>query len=116
MKKICLSMVAAAAMLFSAQNVSAQVAPENAKTDKAEVAVQETADWRSIEITELPAEVQQALERDHAGAVVSEAFVKEKEGAKKFKLVVQTADGAQQELFADAQGNWIEKEKEVEQE
>lgn len=112
MKKIVLSVVAASAMLFSAQTVSAQ-APQP------EVAVEQTADqksdWRQIEVGELPAEVQQAVERDFAGAVIAEAHVKEKEGEQKFKLVLQTAEGEQKELYADAQGNWIDKDKDQDQ-
>ncbi|SDK87773.1 hypothetical protein SAMN04488034_101739 [Salinimicrobium catena] len=109
MKKIVLSVVAASAMIFSTQTMNAQVA--NAE---AEVAVEQTeqkAEWRQVEVAELPAEVQQAVERDFAGAVIAEAHVKEKEGEQKFKLVVQTAEGEQKELYADAQGNWIDKDK-----
>lgn len=111
MKKICLSVVAASAMLFSAQNLSAQ------EVAQAQVEVEETVeqraqeDFRQIEVQELPAEVQQAVERDHAGATISEAHVKEKEGEQKFKLKVTTAQGEEKELYADAQGNWIDKDK-----
>ena len=108
MKKICLTVVAASAMLFSAQSVSAQQAEQEKVVVEAEV--QETAEYRKIEITELPAEVQQAVERDFEGALISEAYVKEQEGEQKFKLLVKTADGEEQELFADAQGNWIDEE------
>jgi hypothetical protein len=109
MKKICLTVVAASAMLFSAQNLSAQeTAPQPVAVEES---VQETAEWVQIEIEELPAEVQQAVERDFEGAVISEAHVKEHEGDKKFKLHVTTAEGEEQELYADAQGNWIDKEE-----
>lgn len=111
MKKIGLTVVAAAAMLFSAQNLSAQ------EVAQAQVEVEETVeqrtqeDFRQIEIQELPAEVQQAVERDYAGASIAEAYVKEKEGEQKFKLKVTTAEGKEKELYADAQGNWIDKDK-----
>lgn len=109
MKKICLSIVAASAMLFSAQNLSAQ---EVAQVEVDATVEQRTQDdFRQIEIQELPAAVQQAVERDHAGATISEAHVKEKEGEQKFKLKVTTADGEEKELYADAQGNWIDKDK-----
>lgn len=116
MKKICLSLVAASAMLFSAQTVSAQEVPQE------QVEVEETVeqrvqdDFRQIEIEELPAEVQQAVERDYAGALIAEAHVKEHEGEQKFKLKVTTAEGEEKELYADAQGNWIEKDKSKDQE
>jgi hypothetical protein len=110
MKKIVLSVVAASAMLFSAQSITAQEA-----SLESEVALEQTtdqhADWHQIEVAELPAEVQQAVERDFAGAVIAEAHVKEKEGEHKFKIVVETAEGEQKELYADAQGNWINKDK-----
>lgn len=110
MKKMILSVIAASAMLFSAQTMTAQEA--NVKTEVAvEQAADQQADWRQIEVAELPAEVQQAVERDFAGAVIAEAHVKEKEGEQKFKLVVQTAEGEDKELYADAQGNWIDKDK-----
>lgn len=96
-------------MLFSAQNLSAQQAPQEEVAVEAEV--QETSEYRKIEISELPAEVQQAVERDFEGALISEAYVKENEGEQKFKLVVKTADDEEQELFADAQGNWIEEDQ-----
>lgn len=111
MKKMILSVVAASAILFSAQQVTAQ--EENVQTELAvEQAADQNADWRQIEVAELPAEVQQAVERDFAGAVIAEAHVKEKEGEQKFKLLVQTAEGEEKELYADAQGNWIDKDKE----
>lgn len=111
MKKIVLSVVAASAMLFSAQTITAQEANVESEVAVEQVADQK-ADWRQVEVAELPAEVQQAVERDYAGAVIAEAHVKEKEGEQKFKLVLQTAEGEQLELYADAQGNWIEKKKE----
>lgn len=111
MKRICLTMVAASAMLFSAQSISAQETKHDVLVEEAVV---QEVDWRQIEVQELPAEVQQAVERDYEGAVINEAHVKEKEGEKKFKLVITTAEGEEKELFADAQGNWIEKEVKVE--
>lgn len=110
MKKMILSVVAASAMLFSAQTMTAQEANAEAEVTLEQAADQQS-DWRQVEVAELPAEVQQAVERDFAGAVIAEAHVKEKEGEQKFKLVIQTAEGEQQELYADAQGNWIEKKK-----
>lgn len=98
-------------MLFSTQAVSAQ------EVAQAQVEVEETVqqraqdDFKQIEIQELPAEVQQAVERDFAGATIAEAHVKEHEGEQKFKLKVTTAEGEEKVLYADAQGNWIDKEK-----
>lgn len=109
MKKICFTVLAASAMLFSTQNISAQEVPQVEVEETVEQRVQE--DFRQIEIEELPAEVQQAVERDYAGAVIAEAHVKEHEGEQKFKLKVTTAEGEDKVLYADAEGNWIEKDK-----
>jgi uncharacterized membrane protein YkoI len=109
MKKLCLTMLAASAMLFSAQNVVAQEsAPEQIAVEEN---LQEVTDWMQIEIQELPAEVQQAVERDFEGAVITEAHVKENEGESIFKLKITTAEGEDMELYADAQGNWIDEEE-----
>ena len=112
MKKIVLSF-AAVAFMFSTQAVSAQVAEAEVKT---EVAVEETVnaqeEWKVIESTELPAEVQQAFERDYEGVVISEAAVNEKDGVKEYRLKVTTAEGEEKELYSDALGTWIDKEEE----
>lgn len=107
MKKICFTVLAASALLFSTQTVSAQEVPQVEVEATVEQHMQE--DFRQIEIQELPAEVQQAVERDFTGAVIAEAHVKEYEGEQKFKLKITTADGEDKELYADAQGNWIDK-------
>lgn len=109
MKKICLTLVAASAMLFSAQSLSAQEVAETTVTVETTTQVSE---YTKIELIEVPAPVQQSLERDHEGAVISEAFVKDEEGVKTYKLSVKTAEGEEVELYADAEGNWIEKDEE----
>ena len=105
MKKFCLTVLAASALLFSSRNLSAQ---EVEHVEVEETVVQRTQDdFTQIEIQELPAEVQQAVERDFAGAIISEAYVKQYEGEQKFKLKVRTAEGEDKELYADAKGNWL---------
>src|SRR6056297_1806048 len=99
MKKICLSVVAASAMLFSAQTLSAQQ-PVKEDQNTVEQTVEQKTNYAQIAIEELPAEVQQAVERDFAGAVIAEAYVKETEAGKNYKLVLQTAEGDQKELYA----------------
>lgn len=105
MKKICLTFVAAAAMLFSAQSATAQV--EEVTEETTHEVLQE--EMEQIEVAQLPAEVQQSVERDFQGATVSEAYVKEKEGETKYKIVLTTLQGETKELYADAEGNWIDK-------
>ena len=107
MKKICLTAIAATAMLFSIDSATAQVY-EQGSTQQQEV--QKKDEMKKIEVQDLPAEVQQSVERDFQGATISEAYVKEKEGETKYKLVLTTAEGESKELFADAKGNWIDKE------
>ena len=109
MKKLVLSAVVASAMIFSAQTVTAQESKENQEV--VEQVAQQQDDFVLIEVQELPAEVQQAVERDFEGALISEAYVKEKEGEKEFKLKITTQEGEEQELYADEQGNWIDKDK-----
>ena len=108
MKKIFLSVVAASAILFSTQTVSAQDATQEEVT--VEQSTTQQTDYTQVAIEDLPAAVQQAVERDFPGAVIAEAHVKETEVGQEFKLVVKTAEGEDQELHADAEGNWIDKE------
>ncbi|HET8753322.1 MAG TPA: hypothetical protein VFM59_03095 [Salinimicrobium sp.] len=112
MKKICLTMVAAAAMIFSTQTASAQVTGE--EQAPVEQQAQQQEEYVLIQATDLPAEVQQAVEKDFQGATVSEAYVNDKEGVKTFKLVVATTDGQNKELYADAKGNWIDEDNQEE--
>ncbi len=62
-------------------------------------------DFEAIDVSELPAAVTEALNSDYPDAEIQEAYVNSEE---EYKLVVVTADGTTTELFADADGNWIE--------
>lgn len=106
MKKICLSGLAATALFFSVETATAQVYEETSSEQQTE----QKKDMEQIQVEELPNGVQQAVERDFQGATISEAYVKEKEGETKYKVVITTLQGETRELYADAQGNWIEKE------
>lgn len=106
MKKICLTVLAATAMIFSTQNLSAQEVGED------KVAVEQAiTEYEVIDVAELPAEVTDAVERDFPGAEVSEAYVKEENGEKTYKLKVVTTEGEEVELYADAEGNWVEEDQ-----
>lgn len=107
MKKIFLTTLAATAMLFTVETATAQVYEEGTAQEELQ---QQKDEMQKIEVQELPEEVQQAVERDFQGATISEAFVEEKEGEKKYKIVLTTQEGETKELYADAQGNWIDKE------
>lgn len=106
MKKLSITIMAAAAMFFSVQTTNAQVTGEESAATEQVAPTQE--EWTQIKAEELPAEVQAAIEKDLAGITVSETYVKEKDGVKTYKVVVSTADGQTKDLFADANGNWIQ--------
>jgi hypothetical protein len=111
MKKLVLTAVLGGAMFFSVESATAQVESEDqVEVVATEKQAQQQEDWKQVQEADLPAEVSQAIETDYAGATVSEAHVKEKDGEKKYKLVLSTDQG-EKELYADAQGNWIDKEK-----
>ena len=77
-------------------------AKSETETTKA-VATQE--EFTAIAATEVPAPVHAALEVAHPGAVVTDAYVNE---AKEYKLEV-TVEDEKATLYADAEGNWIQK-------
>lgn len=106
MKKICLTALAATAMFFSVESATAQVYEETSPEHQTE----QKKDMEQIQVSELPDEVQQSVERDFQGATISEAYVKEKDGEKKYKIVLNTLQGETTELYADEQGNWIDKD------
>lgn len=112
MKRVYLTGVAALAMFFTVNSATAQVANENQTATEQRT---QHEDFRVIQEQDLPNEVRQALQRDYAGATVSEAYVKEKDGEVKYKLAVETPEGEAAELYADPQGNWIEKEEKTDQ-
>lgn len=106
MKRFYVTAVIAGAMFFSVGNATAQ--ETHTATATATAQVQEKEEFKPIQVEELPGEVSQSVERDFQGATISEAYKKEKDGEAKYKLVVTTAEGESKELYADAQGNWID--------
>lgn len=110
MKKLGLTALAATAMFFSVEIASAQVYEEGSTQETTQQETQKE-EMDQIQVGELPNEIQQSVERDFQGATVSEAYMKEKEGETKYKVVLTTLQGETKELYADAQGNWIDKEK-----
>lgn len=108
MKRLYVTAIIAGAMFFSVENATAQVNNENTQATTEQI--EQKDDFQAILEQDLPNEVREALQRDHEGATVSEAYVKEKEGERKYKLVVNTQEGESKELYADAEGNWIDKD------
>ncbi|MBQ4913079.1 hypothetical protein J8L85_01430 [Maribacter sp. MMG018] len=62
-------------------------------------------DFKEIAVSDVPSTVVTALETDYSGATLNKAYVNA-EG--QYKLEVSTAEGSNLELYADAEGNWIE--------
>ncbi|CAN5129174.1 hypothetical protein BH23BAC2_BH23BAC2_04910 [soil metagenome] len=107
MKKLVLTF-AAIGLFFT--GTQAQVVAETTTTT--EVTTTNTVvaddDYVKIELVELPAAVTAAITRDFAGATATEAWVKEKESKVVYKLKVNV-NGEEKKLYADAEGNWIDK-------
>lgn len=108
MKKTFLTTVTALALIFSVNIASAQV--DGAIAENQQEMTQQQDDFQQIETNQLPAAVQQAVEQAHQGSQISEAYLKEKDGQTKYKLVLTTQDGQSQEVFSDAEGNLKDKD------
>ena len=109
MKKLGMTVVAAAAMMFSAQTTIAQETEvEAAPTEQV---AQQEENFQAIEVQDLPEAVQQAVARDYATATISEVFENQNEGEKKYKIVFTDEAGETIKVYADAEGNWIEDKK-----
>ncbi len=61
--------------------------------------------FAEVTIEELPEAVTEALATDHPGTAISKAYMNEDS---QYKLEVAKEDGTTVELYADAEGNWIE--------
>ena len=109
MKKTLLTTLTALALIFSVNIASAQVYEEIAGNDQPQQ-TQQQDDFQQIEVNQLPAAVQQAVEQEHQGSQIAEAYLKEKDGETKYKLVLTTQDGQSQEVFSDAEGNLKDKD------
>lgn len=107
MKKLGLTF--AAIGLFFATTAQAQVYSE-ASTEAEMTTQQVQDDYVQLEAAELPAAVSTAVTRDYAGATTQEVWMKEKDGKTVYKLKVDV-DGTEETLYADAEGNWIEKDE-----
>ncbi|MCP9199527.1 hypothetical protein MKO06_06390 [Gramella sp. GC03-9] len=106
MKKFVLSIMCTGALFFATQNMSAQV--EEVEEISTEVEMQE--EYASVEVSELPQAVKDAIEADYSGAVATEAWMKTKEGKKVYKLKLDV-DGKTEKVYIDQDGNWMKKDK-----
>lgn len=78
---------------------------ETAVESVATEVMEEQEAFAEIALEELPEAITTALEAAHPGATISKAYVNE---AAQYKLEVAKEDGEAVELYADAEGNWIE--------
>ena len=62
-------------------------------------------DYKEIALADVPTAIMTALESDYPGATLNKAYVNE-EG--QYKLEVSAEDGSSMDLYADAEGNWLE--------
>jgi uncharacterized membrane protein YkoI len=108
MKKLGLTF--AAIGLFFATTAQTQEVKETAKTETvvSETMVQ-TDDYKMVDVSELPEAVTTAIATDFEGATTKEAYVKEKDGKWIYKIKLDV-NGVEKKVYADADGNWIEKE------
>lgn len=104
MKKLILTF-AGIGLLFT--TTQAQVY-SNSTSEEAFIEVLEIQDeFEKIEISELPEAVTASITRDFEEAETTEAWVKEEEGKLVYKIKLNVND-EEKELFADAEGNWID--------
>jgi len=78
---------------------------ETAVESVATEVMEEQDAFSEIAIEELPEAITVALEAAHPGTTIAKAYVNE---ASQYKLEVAKEDGEALELYADAEGNWIE--------
>ncbi|MCL8008750.1 hypothetical protein M8845_15075 [Gelidibacter japonicus] len=100
MKKIVLTV---AIVLGGLSTYATTAFPMN-QTEKFELVAQE--EFKEIKAETLPQAVKDALAKDFQTATLNKAYVNDKQ---EYKLEI-TLDGAASTVFADKDGNWIEKE------
>ncbi|MDT0646909.1 hypothetical protein RM545_09410 [Zunongwangia sp. F260] len=111
MKKLGLSLIAAAAFLISTNDIQAQATDMEEEIVEVEQE-QQTDDFQTIEIMALPQAVKVAVIKDFEGATTEEAWVKtDDEGKKVYKIAINV-DGESKNVVADADGKWIEEKQE----
>ncbi len=105
MKKLILTFAAIGLFFTGAQ---AQETETTTTTEVTTETVIENNGYNKIELIELPEAVTTALTRDFAEATTEEVWVREKDGKVVYKLRINV-DGKPKMLYADAEGNWIDK-------
>ncbi|MGI9550034.1 MAG: hypothetical protein ACR2MT_02450 [Aurantibacter sp.] len=89
----------------AADATEAVEATEAVVAEEATEAVEAQDGFNEVALEEVPEAITAALEAAHPGATISKAYVNENS---QYKLEVAKEDGTTAELYADAEGNWIE--------
>ncbi|MEO9891460.1 hypothetical protein [Aurantibacter sp.] len=100
-----ISTEAVAEEVVAEEATEAVEATEEATEVVAEEAVEGQEGFNEVALEEVPEAITTALEAAHPGATISKAYTNE---SAQYKLEVATAEGETSELYADAEGNWIE--------
>ncbi|MDB4292047.1 hypothetical protein N9954_01470 [Maribacter sp.] len=98
-------MIVAALALGSMTAFAQEETPTEEVAAVATEVVEAQDGFAEVALEELPEAITAALATDHPGATIAKAFVNE---AAQYKLEVAKEDGTAVELYADADGNWIE--------
>lgn len=108
MKKLILTFAALGLFFTTTQAQVAETTTDVYTDSETEVAVVED-DFEEIDLTALPAAVNEAITRDFAGATAQEAWVKDKDDKRVYKIKLNVS-GEEKKVYADAEGNWIDME------
>ena len=71
-------------------------------------------EFQKIEVTALPEAVTTAISTKFPEAVSTEAFVKNEDEALTYKVKLDV-EGLEKDVFLDAEGNWIDKDENKEE-
>lgn len=101
MKKIVLMVAVVACVAFASQTSQALTV----KTTVVNVAEDE---FQKVEVKDIPQAVQDAIAKSYEGCSIKEAFVAGEEGAKKYKVVLLSADEKEQTVLFNEKGEVVE--------
>ncbi len=109
MKKSILAIAIALGSLTAVQAQDKAMEQTSTNDAKATLSAQTPAqdDFKQIKATELQKPVLEAVAKEFEGATVSKAY-KNEQG--EYKLVLATAEKAEQTVYANSKGEWIKKQ------
>lgn len=100
--------IAAIALLFTF-TTQAQVYTNSSSEEPYKEVVETNDDYEQIEISELPEAVTASITRDFVDATTKEAWVKTENDKSTYKIKLDI-NGEEKKLYADSEGNWIDKD------